>query len=148
LCTFLWLQIATLRSVLKANKLTAETALASLKQIYDNEKVVVTETMQRLRLELKSLKENAVMFASLHATYAQRCDEYAAQLEQHRRVLSAEEAEKKTLNSLLRMAILQKLALTKKLEDLETLNVTPRRERENLRSQPTRSARNVTSSEK
>lgn len=53
-------QIATLRSVLKANKLTAETALASLKQKYDNEKVVVTETMQRLRVELKALKEDAV----------------------------------------------------------------------------------------
>jgi len=35
--------------------------LASLKQKYDNEKVVVTETMQRLRLELKALKEDAVI---------------------------------------------------------------------------------------
>jgi len=131
-------QIATLRSVLKANKLTAETALASLKQKYDNEKVVVTETMQRLRLELKSLKEDAVMFASLRAMFAQRCDEYATQLEEQRRQLSAAEEEKKTLNSLLRMAIQQKLALTQKLEDLEC-----DRERKNLRSQPVRSGRNV-----
>lgn len=124
--------------MLKANKLTAETALASLKQKYDNEKVMVTETMQRLRLELKALKEDAVMFASLRAMFAQRCDEYATQLEEQRRLLGAAEEEKKTLNSLLRMAIQQKLALTQKLEDLEC-----DRERKNLRSQPTRSAKNV-----
>ena len=114
-------------------------ALTSLKQKYDNEKVVVTETMQRLRLELKALKEDAVMFASLRAMFGQRCDEYATQLDEQRRVLSAAEEEKKTLNSLLRMAIQQKLALTQKLEDLEC-----DRERKNLRSQPTRSAKNVT----
>ena len=34
-------QIATLRSVLKANKSTAEVALANLKQKYENEKVGV-----------------------------------------------------------------------------------------------------------
>ena len=50
-------QIATLRSVLKANKSTAEVALANLKQKYENEKVIVTETMMKLRNELKSLKE-------------------------------------------------------------------------------------------
>ena len=137
-CACLRLQIATLRSVLKTNKLTAETALASLKQKYDNEKVVVTEAIQRLRLELKALKEDAVMFASLRAMFAQRCDEYATQLEEQRRLLSAAEEEKKTLNSLLRMAIQQKLALTQKLEDLEC-----DRERKSLRTQPARSARNV-----
>jgi protein bicaudal D len=114
---------------LKANKTTAETALASLKQKYDNEKVVVTETMQRLRQELKQLKEDAVMFASLRAMFAQRCDEYATQLDEQRRLLMAAEEEKKTLNSLLRMAIQQKLALTQKLEDMEC-----DRERKNIRS--------------
>ena len=79
------------------------------------------------------------MFASLRAMFAQRCDEYATQLEEQRRLLSAAEEEKKTLNSLLRMAIQQKLALTQKLEDLEC-----DRERKSLRSQPMRSARNVT----
>ena len=123
------MQIATLRSVLKANKATAETALASLKQKYDNEKVVVTETMQRLRQELKHLKEDAVMFTSLRAMFAQRCDEYATQLDEQRRLLMAAEEEKKTLNSLLRMAIQQKLALTQKLEDLEC-----DRERKSMRS--------------
>jgi len=51
------------------------------------------------------------------------------------RQLAASEDEKKTLNSLLRMAIQQKLALTQRLEDLEappsphSLNSSPRRSR-------------------
>ncbi|ESO05464.1 hypothetical protein HELRODRAFT_171094 [Helobdella robusta] len=112
-------QIATLRSVLKANKATAETALATLKQKYESEKVIVTETMHRLRSELKLLKEEAVNFQSVRGMFAQRCDEYVTQLEEQRRQLIAAEEEKKTLNSLLKMAIQQKLALTQKLEDLE-----------------------------
>jgi len=75
--------------------------------------------MQRLRNELKMLKEDAVMFASLRGMFAQRCDEYVTQLEEQRRQLISAEYEKKTLNSLLRMAIQQKLALTQKLEDME-----------------------------
>lgn len=51
-------------------------------------------------------------FASL------RCDEYVTQLDEMQRQLAAAEDEKKTLNSLLRMAIQQKLALTQRLEDL------------------------------
>lgn len=47
------------------------------------------------------------------------CDEYVTQLDEMQRQLSAAEDEKKTLNSLLRMAIQQKLALTQRLEDLE-----------------------------
>ena len=112
-------QIATLRSVLKANKMTAETALATLKQKFENEKVYVAETMNRLKNELKGLKEEAVKFQSVRGMFAQRCDEYVTQLEEQRRQLIAAEEEKKTLNSLLKMAINQKLALTQKLEDLE-----------------------------
>lgn len=41
------------------------------------------------------------------------------QLDEMQRQLAAAEDEKKTLNSLLRMAIQQKLALTQRLEDLE-----------------------------
>lgn len=121
-------QIATLRSVLKANKSTAEIALANLKQKYENEKVIVTETMLKLRNELKALKEDAATFASLRAMFAQRCDEYVTQLDELQRQLVAAEEEKKTLNSLLRMAIQQKLALTQRLEDLEF-----DRERRNMR---------------
>lgn len=112
-------QIATLRSVLKANQNTADIALANLKQKYENEKIIVTDTMFKLRNELKGLKEDAVMFASLRAMFAQRCDEYVTQLDELQRQLSGAEEKKKTLNSLLRMAIQQKLALTQRLEDLE-----------------------------
>uniref|UniRef100_A0A8C6Q4I0 BICD cargo adaptor 2 n=1 Tax=Nothobranchius furzeri TaxID=105023 RepID=A0A8C6Q4I0_NOTFU len=112
-------QIATLRTVLKANKQTAEVALANLKSKYENEKAMVTETMMKLRNELKALKEDAATFSSLRAMFATRCDEYVTQLEAMQRQLAAAEDEKKTLNSLLRMAIQQKLALTQRLEDLE-----------------------------
>lgn len=112
-------QIATLRGILKANKATAEMALSTLKQKYESEKVVVTETMKRLHNELKSLKEEAVMFQSMRGMFAQRCDEYVTQMEEQRRQLEAAEDEKKTLNTLLRMAIQQKLVLTQRLEDLE-----------------------------
>ncbi|XP_012686619.2 protein bicaudal D homolog 2 isoform X2 [Clupea harengus] len=112
-------QIATLRTVLKANKQTAEVALANLKSKYDNEKTMVTETMMKLRNELKALKEDAATFSSLRAMFATRCDEYVTQLDDMQRQLAAAEDEKKTLNSLLRMAIQQKLALTQRLEDLE-----------------------------
>ncbi|XP_068184459.1 protein bicaudal D homolog 2-like isoform X2 [Antennarius striatus] len=112
-------QIATLRTVLKANKQTAEVALANLKSKYENEKAMVTETMMKLRNELKALKEDAATFSSLRAMFATRCDEYVSQLDEMQRQLAAAEDEKKTLNSLLRMAIQQKLALTQRLEDLE-----------------------------
>ncbi|KAF4093545.1 hypothetical protein AMELA_G00003100 [Ameiurus melas] len=120
-------QIATLRAVLKANKQTAEVALANLKSKYDNEKTIVTETMQKLRNELKALKEDAATFSSLRAMFATRCDEYVIQLDDMQRQLAAAEDEKKTLNSLLRMAIQQKLALTQRLEDLEFHNEQERR---------------------
>ncbi|XP_061640673.1 protein bicaudal D homolog 2 isoform X1 [Phyllopteryx taeniolatus] len=112
-------QIATLRAVLKANKQTAEVALGNLKSKYDSEKAMVTETMMKLRNELKVLKEDAATFSSLRAMFASRCDEYVTQLDDMQRQLAAAEDEKKTLNSLLRMAIQQKLALTQRLEDLE-----------------------------
>lgn len=115
-------QIATLRTVLKANKQTAEVALANLKSKYENEKLVVTETMQKLRNELKTLKEDAATFATLRAMFTARCDEYVAQLDETQRMLMAAEEEKKTLNSLLRLAIQQKLKLTQRLEDLEMDN--------------------------
>ena len=133
-------QIATLRSVLKANKTTAEIALANLKQKYENEKIIVTDTMAKLRNELKGLKEDAVTFASLRAMFAQRCDEYVTQLDELQRQLAGAEEEKKTLNSLLRMAIQQKLALTQRLEDLEF-----DRERRNMRRQGPRNKSNKVS---
>nr|XP_061809171.1 protein bicaudal D homolog 1-like [Nerophis lumbriciformis] len=111
-------QIATLRLVLKANKQTAEVALTNLKSKYEAEKSMVTDTMTKLRNELKALKEDAATFSSVRAMFATRCDEYVTQLDEMQRQLAAAEDEKKTLNSLLRMAIQQKLALTQRLEDL------------------------------
>ncbi|KAL7827460.1 hypothetical protein SRHO_G00331780 [Serrasalmus rhombeus] len=113
-------QIATLRTVLKANKQTAELALSNLKTKYETEKSMVSETMVKLRNELKALKEDAATFSSLRVMFASRCDQYVTQLDEMQRQLAAAEDEKKTLNSLLRMAIQQKLALTQRLEDLET----------------------------
>uniref|UniRef100_A0A8D0CS05 Zgc:162200 n=1 Tax=Sander lucioperca TaxID=283035 RepID=A0A8D0CS05_SANLU len=112
-------QIATLRTVLKANKQTAELALSNLKTKYETEKSMVSETMMKLRNELKALKEDAATFSSLRVMFASRCDQYVTQLDEMQRQLAAAEDEKKTLNSLLRMAIQQKLALTQRLEDLE-----------------------------
>ncbi|KAJ8016774.1 hypothetical protein DPEC_G00010860 [Dallia pectoralis] len=128
-------QIATLRTVLKANKQTAELALNNLKTKYETEKSMVSETMVKLRNELKALKEDAATFSSLRVMFASRCDQYVTQLDEMQRQLAAAEDEKKTLNSLLRMAIQQKLALTQRLEDLETpqlpisLSSSPRRTR-------------------
>lgn len=112
-------QIATLRTVLKANKQTAEVALANLKSKYETEKAVVTETMTKLRNELKALKEDAATFASLRSMFAARCEDYVSQIDELQRQYKSSEDEKKTLNSLLRIAIQQKLGLTQKLEELE-----------------------------
>ena len=135
-------QIATLRTVLKANKQTAEVALANLKSKYENEKLVVTETMQKLRNELKTLKEDAATFATLRAMFTARCDEYVAQLDESQRMLLAAEEERKTLNSLLRLAIQQKLKLTQRLEDLEMDN--ERNRSSSITSSPTNSVISTT----
>jgi len=135
-------QIATLRTVVKANKQTAEVALANLKSKYETEKSIVSETMNKLRLELRILKEEAATFSSQRAMFAARCEEYVTENDELGRQLTAAEEEKRTLNSLLRMAIQQKLSLTERLEDMEM-----DRERTNLRRQPqgTRSSVSATS---
>lgn len=112
-------QIATLRSVLKSNKATAEDALNNLKSKYDKEKGIVSETMMKLRNELRTLKEDAATFSSLRAMFAARCEEYVTQVDELNRQLSAAEDEKKTLNQLLRLAVKQKLDVTQRLEDIE-----------------------------
>jgi hypothetical protein len=78
--------------------------------------------MTKLRYELKSLKEDAAAFSSLRALFTARCDEYVTQLNQLQRQFHLADEEKKTLNSLLRMTIEQKLSLTQKLENLEMNN--------------------------
>jgi len=118
-------QIATLRTVLKANKQTAEVALANLKSKYDTEKTIVSDTMVKLRNELRLLKEDAATFSSLRAMFAARCEEYSTQVDELQRQLGGAEDEKKTLNQLLRMAIHQKLVLTQRLEDIEMSDLRP-----------------------
>ncbi|CAL7939362.1 microtubule-associated protein Bicaudal D isoform X1 [Xylocopa sonorina] len=112
-------QVATLRTVLKSNKNTAEVALTNLKGKYENEKSIVNETMLKLRNELRMLKENAATFSSLRAMFAARCEEYVTQVDELQRQLAVAEDDRKTLNSLLRLAVQQKLVLTMKLEELE-----------------------------
>ncbi|KAL4630696.1 protein bicaudal D2-like [Arapaima gigas] len=129
-------QIATLRAVLKVNKQTAEVALANLKSRYESEKAMVTETLTKLSNDLKGLKEDAATFSSLRSMFATRCDEYVMQLDEMQRQLMAAEDERKTLNSLLRMAIQQKLALTQRLEDLEFQREESSRQRLGGRGQP------------
>lgn len=50
--------------MLKSNKNTAEVALTNLKSKYENEKAIVSETMMKLRNELRLLKEDAATFSS------------------------------------------------------------------------------------
>lgn len=76
-----------------------------------------------------------LVFPSL--TFAS-CDEYVTQLDEMQRQLAAAEDEKKTLNSLLRMAIQQKLALTQRLEDLEFDHEQSRRGGANSRAKSSR----------
>lgn len=111
--------VMTLRNVLRANKVTAEIAMTHLKQRYDHDKAIIGSNMARLRNELKVLKEDATMFASLRVMFAQRCDEYATTIEQLQRQLSVAENERKTMNRLLHMAIQQKLALSARVAELE-----------------------------
>lgn len=51
--------------------------------------------------------------------FAARCEDYVSQIDELQRQYKSSEDEKKTLNSLLRIAIQQKLGLTQKLEELE-----------------------------
>lgn len=46
-----------------------------MKSKYENEKAMVTETMMKLRNELKALKEDAATFSSLRAMFATRSGE-------------------------------------------------------------------------
>ncbi|KAJ8684259.1 hypothetical protein QAD02_020051 [Eretmocerus hayati] len=112
-------QIATLRTVLKSNKNTAEVALSNLKSKYEIEKTIVNETMLKLRNELRVLKEKAATFSSLRAMFAARCEENATREDELKRQLAIAEEDRKTLNQLLRLAVQQKLGLTMKLEELE-----------------------------
>jgi len=107
-------QVATLRTVLKANKHTAEVAISNLKDKYQHEKLAISDTMVKLRGELKALKEDAITFARLRSVFAARTDEYVTQLDNMQIQLAGAEDEKRTLNTLLKKTIAQKLDITQK----------------------------------
>lgn len=112
-------QITTLRTVLKANKSTYEVALANLKSRYESDKALQNEVITKLKRNLKSMQAESATFQSLRSMFAQRCEDYVAQVDDLQRRLTAAEDEKKTLNHLLRQAIHQKIALTQRLEEFE-----------------------------
>ncbi|CDK13419.1 Protein bicaudal D homolog [Caenorhabditis elegans] len=112
-------QISTLRTVLKSNKLTAESALTSMREKYESEKKMMMEINDKMRRELKQLKEDAATFASHRAMFTARGEELKSKVEELSNELRANEEEKKTLNQLLRLAIQQKLTLTQRLEEVE-----------------------------
>jgi len=112
-------QVRALRQVLSTNKTSTESALASVREKYESEKKLKDEILDTLRKELKQFKEDAATFASHRAMYTARCEELQGQVESLTEALKTADEEKKTLNSLLRMAIQQKLSLTQRLEDLE-----------------------------
>lgn len=112
-------QLKQLRTILKSNKDSAEVALENLKSKYNMEKAIVAETMTKLRLEHKRLSEDAATFASLRSHMSARIVEYNTEIEKLQSKLAASDQEKNTLNSILRMAIEQKVMLTQKLEALE-----------------------------
>ncbi|UMM27965.1 hypothetical protein L5515_011018 [Caenorhabditis briggsae] len=112
-------QISTLRTVLKSNKLTAESALSSMREKFESEKKMQMDITEKMRRELKQLKEDAATFASHRAMFTARGEELKAKVEELSAELRANEEEKKTLNQLLRLAIQQKLSLTQRLEDVE-----------------------------
>lgn len=66
--------------MLKSNKLTAESALALLKEKYESEKAMTNGLLERLRRELKAFKEDAATFASHRAMFTARCEELQAQV--------------------------------------------------------------------
>lgn len=112
-------QVTQLRMIIKSNKDIAEVTIENLKSKYNMEKAIVHETMTKLRLEHKRLNEDAATFASLRSHFSARIEEYNSEIEKLQSKLAASEQEKSTLNSILRMAIEQKVMLTQKLEALE-----------------------------
>lgn len=58
--------------ILSVSLQTAELALSNLKTKYETEKSMVSETMMKLRNELKALKEDAATFSSLRVMFASR----------------------------------------------------------------------------
>ena len=73
-------QISTLRTVLKSNKLTAESALSSMREKFESEKKMQMDITEKMRRELKQLKEDAATFASNRAMFNAKCEELRSEV--------------------------------------------------------------------
>lgn len=69
-----------MRTVLRSNKTTTESALQCLRDKYESEKKLKDESMEALRRELKQFKEDAATFASHRAMFTARCEELQGQV--------------------------------------------------------------------
>lgn len=73
-------QVSSLRTVLRSNKTSTESALQCLRNKYESEKKLRDETTEALRRELKQFKEDAATFASHRAMFTARCEELQEQV--------------------------------------------------------------------
>lgn len=94
--------------------------MANLKVKFEADKTMFLEAFQKVRTERKALQEAVSAHAAERLVFAQRCDEYTTQINALQHQLTVAEEEKKTVNALLRMAIQQKVALSNKVDDLES----------------------------
>lgn len=118
-------QITSLRAVLKANKHTTEVAMATVKATYKQEKQILMDSVNKSKNELKKLKNDLATFAYIRSMLVSRVDTLTNQLDSKSKE-NREATEKiQTLEQILRMSISQKLALTERLEALESGVVSP-----------------------
>lgn len=80
-------QLSALRAVLRTNKQTAEQAHAALKHKYESERTAVSDTMNKLRAELRTLKEEAATFVHLRTLFSERIDQTRSDVEEASRKL-------------------------------------------------------------
>ena len=113
-------QITSLRAVLKANKHTAEVAMTTVKGRYEQEKQLIVETVNKLKNELKKLKSDSATFAYIRSILVTRVDSLTNQIDEKTKENRAMNEKIQTLEQILRMSISQKLALTERLEALES----------------------------
>ncbi len=113
-------QITTLRAVLKANKNTTEVAINSMKARHEQEKQLIIDNVAKLRTELRKLQNDSATFAYIRSMLVSRVDMLTNQFEEKRKECKSLNEKMQTLEQVLRMAISQKLALTERLEALES----------------------------
>lgn len=109
-------QMMSLRQMLTANKSVYESSIDKLKQQHDAELKMKMRIVEDLKSEMDGLKEKEGMKFVSEQTLIKQCDQYSSEMNDLQERLSCSELERKTLNSLLRIAIQHKLILLKKLQ--------------------------------